>query len=33
MTSPYENGFAKNVFQQLDDKCPKCETQISLAQV
>ena len=31
MTSPYESGFAKNVFQQLDDKCSLCVLSLCLA--
>jgi len=31
MTSPYESGFAKNVFQQLDTECSLCVLGLCLA--
>ena len=31
MTSPYESGFAKNVFQQLDTECSLCVLSLCLA--
>ncbi len=31
MTSPYESGFAKNVFQQLDTECSLCVLCLCLA--
>jgi hypothetical protein len=31
MNSPYESGFAKNVFQQLDTECSRCVLSLCLA--
>jgi ribosome-binding factor A len=31
MTSPYESGFARNVFQQLDTECSLCILSLCLA--